>query len=69
MPINRDFNLKIKVCKIFLNPNRNKQKLSKNINKIYSLKSIASRKCKWKIKTDPQKPNKTKLTFEKRLAV
>lgn len=29
MPIDRDFNFKIKVFKIFLNPNRNKQKLSK----------------------------------------
>lgn len=65
MPIERDFNFKIKVLKYFLNTNRQQQKLSKNINKRYSLKSTRSRKCKWKIKSYSQKPNKTKSTFEK----
>lgn len=66
MPIGRDFNFKIKVFKIFLTRDRHKQKLSKNINKISSLKSTASRICKWKIKLDVQKPHTTKELYENR---
>lgn len=67
MPIDRDFNFKIKFFKIFLNTNRTNKKLSQKLTIKHAVCRVSPvQKSKRKIKPDLQKPNIAKQLYEKK---